>query len=237
MAILNYNIGNLASVKNAFKSIGAEAEIVSEAGEIRRFDKLILPGVGAFENAMRHLEETGAKEAVLDFVANGKDMLGICLGMQLLFDKSYEFGTHLGLGLIAGEVVKFGDSTKLDSADFIDSANPDSAINLTNLDSATSATTSQNPHNFTRKIPHMGWNAIDICRDSPLLRGIPNGAYLYFVHSYYVRAENPADTIASCDYGDRFSAIVGRENVYGIQPHPEKSSSVGLKILKNFVDL
>ncbi len=199
IAILNYNIGNLSSVKNAINALGAEAQIISNPSEVSKFDKLILPGVGAFGDAMTHLNQNALSESIKDFAKRGKYLLGICLGMQLMLDKSYEFGEFEGLGLIKGEVVKF-ESESL-------------------------------------KIPQMGWNRIEITRESPLLKGIPNGAFLYFVHSFYVKNRDSIDTIATCDYGVRFSAIVQKDNIFGIQPHPEKSANIGLKILENFINL
>lgn len=202
IAILNYNIGNLSSVKNALNALGAEAQIISNPSEVAKFDKLILPGVGAFGDAAKHLNQSGMSEAIKDFAKSGKYLLGICLGMQLLMDKSYEFGEFEGLGLIKGEVVKF-ESESL-------------------------------------KIPQMGWNRIDIVRESPLLSGlhnIPNGAFLYFVHSFYVKNRHSENVVATCDYGVRFSAIIQKDNIFGIQPHPEKSANLGLKILENFINL
>ena len=200
VAILNYNIGNLASVQNALQMLeNVSIDIVYDADLIASYDKVILPGVGAFENAMKHLIASNMNEAIDLFVKSGKQILGICLGMQLLFDKSYEFGEHLGLGLISGEVVKFRDSTL--------------------------------------KIPHIGWNTIDIKQDSRLLKGIANNEYFYFVHSYYVKAKYKENILAMCNYGEDFGAIVQKDNVFGIQPHPEKSSNAGLKILNNFINL
>ena len=202
IAILNYNIGNLSSVKNALNALGAEAQIISNPSEVAQFDKLILPGVGAFGDAVAHLNQSGMSEAIKDFAKSGKYLLGICLGMQLLMDKSYEFGEFEGLGLIKGEVVKFKSESL--------------------------------------KIPQMGWNRIDIVRESPLLNGlhnIPNGAFLYFVHSFYVKNRHSENVVATCDYGVTFSAIIQKDNIFGIQPHPEKSANLGLKILENFINL
>lgn len=199
IAILNYNVGNLSSVKNALYALGADSQIVTNPSEISHFDKIILPGVGAFGDAITHLNKSGMSEAIKDFAKSGKFMLGICLGMQLLMDKSYEFGEFAGLGLINGEVVKFEYKSL--------------------------------------KIPHMGWNRIEILRKSPLLNGIENGTFLYFVHSFYVKNRDYADIIATCDYGAIFSAIVQKDNIFGIQPHPEKSADCGLKILENFIKL
>lgn len=197
IAILNYNIGNLASIKNALLSIGVESCIISKSEDIRKFDRLILPGVGAFGDAIRHLDTSGMSAAIRDFAKSGKYILGICLGMQLLFDKSYEFGEFSGLALLRGEVEKFESETL--------------------------------------KIPHIGWNRIEILRDSALLRGVKNGEFCYFVHSFFVK--QTADTIATCDYGTRFSAVVQKDNIFGIQAHPEKSADSGLKILENFTKL
>ncbi|MGX2983394.1 imidazole glycerol phosphate synthase subunit HisH [Helicobacter sp. 23-1045] len=199
IAILNYNAGNLSSIQNALNALGADCKVIRNADEVARFDKLILPGVGAFGDAIAHLNQSGMSEAIKDFAKRGKYLLGICLGMQLLMDKSYEFGEFAGLGLIKGEVVKF----KCESL----------------------------------KIPQIGWNQIHILRESPLIRGVQNQSYLYFVHSFYVKNAESADIVASCDYGINFSAILQKDNIFGIQPHPEKSADTGLKILENFINL
>lgn len=197
IAILNYNIGNLASVQNALKTLGFHSSIITDSSEVKNYDMLILPGVGAFANAMESLRKSALDSAIVEFAKSGKNILGICLGMQLLCEKSYEFGTHSGLGLLGGEIVRFRESHL--------------------------------------KIPHIGWNRIEILKESPILRGIPNGAYMYFVHSFCLK--DSAHTIAQSRYGERFSAIIQKDNIYGIQPHPEKSAEIGLRILKNFVEL
>lgn len=198
IGIIDYGAGNLFSVKNALDYIGAESQVVSSASEIEMSDKLILPGVGAFPDAMRLLTEKG-----LDVVIKQqqKPLLGICLGMQLLFEVSSEFEQTKGLGLIDGEVnlIDFGDNPKL-------------------------------------KIPHMGYNSLDFVNPCPLLKGIDEGAFVYFVHSYmaYTRQEN---IYASCEYNVKIPALVGRGNVFGAQFHPEKSGETGLAMLKNFADI
>ncbi|MDE5925244.1 MAG: imidazole glycerol phosphate synthase subunit HisH [Helicobacter sp.] len=201
LGIVNYGIGNLASVQNAIQKLGKKAHITQDAQNLKNYDSLILPGVGAFGDAMQHLAHNGMQEAVLEFAKSGKPLLGICLGMQLLFQKSYEFGEHLGLGLIEGEVVKFEKS----------SLTP------------------------TQKIPHMGWNCVQKIKESPLLSGLESPFYLYFVHSYYVK--NLQNAIGVSQYGTEFASIVQKDNIFGIQPHPEKSHNVGLRILQNFVHL
>ena len=202
VAIIDYNMGNLASVRNALRKIGASSEVVSDPDRVGRFDKVLLPGVGAFGDAVEHLKRDGMDEAVKAFAGSGKPMLGICLGMQLLFSKSHEFGLHEGLGLIPGEVVPF-DANLFDK-----------------------------PH----KIPHMGWNELFVQRDTPLFAGLPRDFYLYFVHSYHAVTTDEY-IIGRTWYGYEFVSAVQNGNIFGIQPHPEKSHDNGLKILKNFVDM
>ena len=199
VAIIDYNMGNLASVYNACKLIGVKADIVSDPLKVKDYDKVILPGVGAFADAMENLETTGMKSAVLEFAASGKPMIGICLGMQLLFDSSEEFGLTKGLGLIPGKVVAF-DKSKMDMKD--------------------------------HKVPHIGWNKL-FHKDSKLFDGLEN-PYLYFVHSFHVVTEDKY-TIGTTHYGYDFTSSVQKDNIYGFQPHPEKSHDNGIKILKNFM--
>jgi len=196
IGIVDYNMGNLASVKNAFKKINANAEVVSEADKIKNYDKLILPGVGAFGDAVEHLKKSGLDEAIKEFVKSGKYLLGVCLGMQLLFEKSYEFGEHKGFGFIEGEVIKFKAKN--------------------------------------HKIPHMGWNKL-FNKKSPLFENL-NNPYLYFVHSYHVVCDERY-VIGKTIYEYEFVSAVNKDNIFGFQPHPEKSHNAGLRILKNFVEL
>lgn len=202
IAIIDYNMGNLASVANAFSKIGHEASVVRSADGIKSFDKLILPGVGAYPTAMEHLRESGMLEAILEFAKSGKPLLGICLGMQLLFQKSYEFGENSGLGLIEGEVVLF-DKARLDNE---------------------------------LKIPQMGWNKLFVKKDTPLFNELAKEFYLYFVHSYHAVCDEQY-IIGETFYGYSFPSAVQKDNIYGFQPHPEKSHEMGLKILENFVRL
>lgn len=219
IAILNYNIGNLASVQNALCFASNQStqtikiSIESNPTNIARYDKIILPGVGAFGDAMQNLRTLGFEEAINNFVKSGKWLLGICLGAQMLFEKSVEFGEHKGLGFLRGEVVGF-DKVKLNAL----------------------------------KVPHIGWNECLLTKEgynNPLLKDLPHtdsktktqGFYLYFVHSFHAKCKDTSDILAKCVYGYEFPAIVGKQNVLGIQPHPEKSHNVGLKILQNFIDL
>ncbi len=202
VAIVDYNMGNLASVKNALSKIGADCKVVSDPDKLAKFDRVLLPGVGAFGDAMEHLRENGMDEAVKEFAASGRPMLGICLGMQLLFSKSMEFGEHDGLSLVPGEVLPF-DPNLFES-----------------------------PH----KIPHMGWNELFVQKETPLFRRMPKEFYLYFVHSYHAVAPDEY-VIGRTWYGYEFVSAVQNGNIFGIQPHPEKSHDNGLEILKNFVEL
>ena len=202
IAIIDYNMGNLASVQNAFDKIGAKTEIVKDPDAVEKFDKVILPGVGAFGDAMEHLQKSGMDEAIKSFAKSGKPMLGICLGMQLLLDRSEEFGDHAGLGLIPGEVVHF-DKTKFPKP---------------------------------LKVPHMGWNELFVKARTPLFKGLPEAFYLYFVHSYHATCDNRY-IMGETLYGYTFPSAIFNENIFGLQPHPEKSHKNGLQILKNFTEV
>ncbi len=201
IGIINYNMGNLASVYNACHLLDETASFVTEPEKLKTYDRVILPGVGAFGDAMKHLNQTGMKEAIYEFAKSGKPMIGICLGMQLLFESSEEFGTNKGLGLIDGKIIKF-DKSKM--------------------------------HEDT-KIPHIGWNIIKTKDEHTLFEGLEN-PYLYFVHSYHA-ITNEQNVIGKTNYGYEFVSAVHKENIYGFQPHPEKSHNNGLKILKNFMNL
>jgi len=202
IGIVDYNMGNLASVINAFAKIGVEATLESDPSKLMKYDKLILPGVGAFGDAMEHLASNGMDKAVKDYAASGKPLLGICLGMQLLFDSSEEFGSTKGLGLIPGKVVAF-DESKFD---------------------------------HPLKVPHMGWNEMFAQTDSKLFEGLEKEFYLYFVHSYHTVCDDKY-AIGKTHYGYEFVSAVQNDNIYGIQPHPEKSHENGLKIIENFAKL
>ncbi len=199
IAIIDYGAGNLRSVSNAFRHLGAAVQIASAPGDLDGADKIVLPGVGAFGAGMAALREAGFEGPIRQAAAAGIPLLGICLGMQYLFESSDEMGIHRGLGLLPGRVTRFP------------AGGP--------------------------KVPHMGWNALHRQQNHPLLAGIPSPGYAYFVHSYYVEAADPADVLATTDYGLEFASVVARGSVMGIQPHPEKSQAVGLAILRNFIAL
>jgi imidazole glycerol-phosphate synthase subunit HisH len=199
IVIIDYGAGNLRSVRNALVHLGAEVVTASTPDQLDSAEKIVLPGVGAFGAGINALRETGFEAPIIQAAKAGTPLLGICLGMQYLFDSSDEMGDHRGLGLLPGRVTRF-------------------------------------PKN-SLKVPHMGWNQFHIKQQNPLLDGITDGAYAYFVHSYYVEASEPSDVLATTDYGIDYASVVARGNIYGIQPHPEKSQAVGLRILKNFVEM
>ena len=199
--IIDYGVGNLFSLKSSLRAIGIDADYTGNPAEIRKADKLILPGVGAFRDAREALRSIGLDRVVQEEAGKGKPLMGICLGMQMLFDRSYEYGEYEGLGLIPGEIVPMEGRIPKDLP-----------------------------------IPHIGWNELMLKQSSPLMKNTANGDYVYFVHSYY--AETPAEyVIATTDYGVEMTAAVQKDNVSGCQFHPEKSSEVGLSILKAFCEL
>ena len=202
IGIVDYNMGNLASVINAFAKVGVDAKLESDPSKLSQYDKLILPGVGAYGDAMDHLKDNGMDAAVIAYAASGKPLLGICLGMQLLFESSEEFGMSKGLGLIPGKVVAF-DENKFD---------------------------------HPLKVPHMGWNELFVQKDTLLFESLDKDFYLYFVHSFHAVCDDQY-AIGKTHYGYEFVSAVQNGNIYGIQPHPEKSHENGLKIIENFSKL
>ena len=202
IAIIDYGVGNLFSLKSSLAMIGAQAVVTGDADEIRRADRLILPGVGAFGDAQRKLAQTGLDKALCAEAARGKPVMGVCLGMQMLFERSFEYGEHEGLGLIPGEVVPMAGRL---------------------------------PEGL--KIPHIGWNALDVKRpDHPLMKHTKNGDCVYFVHSFCA-VNCDESVIATAEYGIDVTAAVAKGNVMGCQFHPEKSGTVGMGILKAFCEL
>jgi glutamine amidotransferase len=198
IAVVDYGAGNLRSVLKTLERLGADAALADAPSGVARADRIIMPGVGAFPAGMNGLRDRGLVDALLEAASNGKRLLGICLGMQLLFESSEEMGVTKGLGLLPGRVRR---------------------MNAKGL-----------------RIPHMGWNQLEKRRDHPLLRGVDEGAFVYFVHSYAV-ADDASDVVAAVtDYGGPFASVVGRGGVCGLQFHPEKSQTVGLTMLKNFLE-
>jgi glutamine amidotransferase len=199
IGIVDYGMGNLFSVSKALERLNADYFISGDKEELLRADALLLPGVGSFRDAMDVLQV----ETIKEFAASGKPLLGICLGMQLLFEDSDENGFTKGLGLLPGHVRRFSGT---------------------------------NAAGETYKVPHMGWNKLEFVNSSPLLKGLEED-YVYFVHSYYVSADNSGVLLAKANYHEEVSAVVGKDNIFGMQFHPEKSSKLGMALLSNFLKL
>jgi glutamine amidotransferase len=195
--IIDYGMGNLRSVEKAVEAVGGRPAITADPGVVRKGARLILPGVGAFGDAMENLRRNGLDDAIREAVKAGKPLLGLCLGLQLIFTQSEEFGSHKGLDLIPGNVRRF-DEPGL-------------------------------------RVPHVGWNQIEGAGPNPLLAGIPEGSYFYFVHSFYVEPAKPEHILRWTSYGSRFCSIAWRDNVWGAQFHPEKSQDTGKRLLFNFL--
>lgn len=200
IAVIDYGVGNLFSLLSSLDAIGADAVVTSSPDVIRSADKIILPGVGAFGDAIAKLRATGLDKVISDEVAAGKCIFGICLGMQLLFEKSYEYGEHEGLGFLKGSIVYMDGRI---------------APEL--------------------KIPHIGWNALHMDAEHPIMKNTKEGQHVYFVHSYYA-VDCEESLVASAEYGGKITAVVAKGNVAGTQFHPEKSGAVGLDILRAFCE-
>ena len=200
IAIIDYDAGNIKSVEKALQSLGEEVVVTRDAEVIMNAPKVILPGVGAFGDAMDKIRSYGLEEVIHQVVKKGTPFLGICLGLQLMFEASEETPGVKGLGILPGKIIRIPDGEDL-------------------------------------KIPHMGWNSLHFEKETKLFKGIREGAYVYFVHSYYLKAEDESIVAASAEYGTHIHAAVEKDNVFACQFHPEKSSDVGMAILKNFIAL
>jgi len=198
--IVDYGMGNLRSVQKAFEKLSVPAEICTRPRDLTNCDMLVLPGVGAFRDAISELRRQEFVEPIKAHIAAGKPFLGICLGLQLLFDVSYEDGTWEGLGVLPGEVVRF-------------------------------------PENAELKVPHMGWNRVEVPKGCALFAGMPSDSYFYFVHSYYVVPRDESVVAGRTEYGLTFTSVTQSGNMFATQFHPEKSQQVGLRLLKNFAEL
>ncbi len=199
ITVVDYGVGNLHSVAKALEKVGAEIRVTSDWKDVEKSDGVVLPGVGAFKDSMDAMHRSDLAKAIIAYIKSGKPFLGVCVGLQMLFTESEEFGLSKGLGVFPGRVVKFA---------------------------------------LGQKVPHMGWNQIKIKKElNPLLRGLKDGDYLYFVHSFYVIPRDSSIVAAETNYGLDFTCMVWEKNVFGTQFHPEKSQTVGLKIYENFKNL
>ena len=198
VTIVDYGMGNLRSVQKAFERLGLHAEITDRPEHVLSAERLVVPGVGAFEDAIHELERRGLIKPILRFIESGRPFLGICLGLQLLFEKSYENGVHKGLGILRGDVVRFELSSEY-------------------------------------SIPHMGWNQVRQECPTPVMQGIPDESFFYFVHSYYVVPTDPEVIAGTTEYGFRFCSMIRQDNVFATQFHTEKSHDGGLLLLRNFL--
>jgi imidazole glycerol-phosphate synthase subunit HisH len=197
IAIIDYGMGNLRSVSKAFEAVGHKAVVTRDVAAIKNASHVVLPGVGAFGDCMANLERFDLVEPIRSAIQSGKPFLGICLGLQLLFTESEEFGMHKGLGIIPGRVRRFGSDPSL-------------------------------------KVPHMGWNQVNVQRACPLFEGIADGSNWYFVHSYFVDPSDRTITATTTTYGVPFASSIWKDNIVACQFHPEKSQAVGLRLIKNF---
>lgn len=209
IGILDYGMGNLRSVQKALQRVGADAQLIDRPEAVAACDRVVLPGVGAFGDGMAYLRSTGMDAAIRDYIATGRPLMGICLGMQLLFTTSEEGAADTsqpvpGLGALPGRVVRFNED--------------------------------QGPDRPRLKVPHMGWNQIAWQPGTALFEGLTPGGHVYFVHAYYCQPDQQTDTAATTTYGQSFCSAVHRGNIWATQFHPEKSQNVGLRILKNFVE-
>ena len=195
IAIIDYGVGNLRSVEKAFTSQGINAVVTRDEKVLRAADKLVLLGVGAFGYAMESLRKLGFDQLVIEAADAGKPIIGLCVGLQMMFEEGHEFGVHRGLGLLPGRVVKFPDGVR---------------------------------------VPHVGWNQVEFKQNHPVFRDLPDQSFFYFVHSYYVEPADVTCVMGETEYASRFASICGRDNVVGVQFHPEKSQAAGLKLLRNF---
>lgn len=207
IAIIDSGIANLRSVEKGFEKVGVPARVIREPGALREAAGIVLPGVGAFADGIATLEAAGFVDPLLREIQSGKPILGICLGLHFLFSESEEFGLHKGLDLIRGRVRRFPDVAQ---------------------------SSELGPQSSALKVPHMGWNQVHLKKAAPIMNGIPDASYFYFVHSYYVEPEEEGSIAGTTEYGIPFTSMIWRDNLFATQFHPEKSQTLGLQILANF---
>lgn len=198
ITVVDYGMGNLRSVAKAFEAVGANIKVSSKPEDIKNSKAIVIPGVGAFKDAIKHLKELNLYDEIINHINDKKPYFGICLGLQILFEKGYEFGEHRGLGIIKGKVIRFTQKEGY-------------------------------------KIPHMGWNQVNIKQKNGLFKNIKNSEFFYFVHSFYVVPEDSRVIASTTDYINEFCSSIQIDNIWAVQFHPEKSQKPGLKLIKNFV--
>ena len=223
ISIIDYGMGNLRSVEKGFLKVGVDVKVTNRPEDIESAAGVVLPGVGAFKDCMQELKNLDLIDATVNAIKNGKPYLGICLGLQILFSESEEFGKCSGLDIFRGKVVKFEFGGTSQESGIKESGQETNASPLPH-----------DPELLTLKIPQMGWNVINIRKDNPLYEGIPDKSYFYFVHSYYVAPDEEAIIATTTDYGMEFTSSVWKDNIFAVQFHPEKSQTLGLRLLKNF---
>jgi len=217
IAIIDYGMGNLRSVEKGFQKVGVDVTVTNSPAVVKKADAVVLPGVGAFKDCMRELTNLELIDAVVEAINSGKPYLGICLGLQVLFSESEEFGRCKGLDIFRGKVVKFEFGVQGTGA----------------AQSSEPLTSDLSP----LKVPHMGWNEIKMRDDNPLFSGIQDRSFFYFVHSYYVVPDDASVIAATTDYGIEFTSSIRKDNIFAVQFHPEKSQAAGLQMLRNFGEI
>ena len=227
LAIVDYGRGNLRSVHNGFRQVGVAAQVSGDPETIAKADGVVFPGVGAFRDCMQNLAARGLDEALHQVIRDGKPVLAVCVGMQALLSESEEFGTTSGLDIVPGRVRRFPPPA----------AHGAPCAGALQRQSRRPAPSAPSAARQRLKVPHMGWNQLHLQRPCPLLDGLPERVYAYFVHSYYVVPAEPEVVVASTDYGVEFASVLWRDNLYATQFHPEKSQAWGLRILRNFAQL
>lgn len=241
IAIIDYGMGNLRSVEKGFLKVGVPVKVTNRPEDIADASAVVLPGVGAFRDCMKELHDLSLTDSVVNAINQGKPYLGICLGLQVLFSESEEFGTCAGLDVLRGRVVKFEPGVGGKGSGVRDQGagrtiqNSEFKIQTTELPARADFDVTPNSQPQTLKVPHMGWNELNIKRAAnPLFQGIPDRSYFYFVHSYYVDPEDKAVIATTTDYGVEFTSSVWTDNIFAVQFHPEKSQTLGLRMLRNF---
>jgi glutamine amidotransferase len=229
IAIIDSGIANLRSVEKGFEKVGVAARVVTDPLRLREAAGIVLPGVGAFADGIATLKAAGFIEPLMREIESGKPILGICLGLHFLFSESEEFGLHQGLDILRGRVRRFPQSVPPSGPRTSASGSAEVTV-----EASAEPSPVPGPRSSRLKIPHMGWNEVHLQREVPIMEGIPDGSYFYFVHSYYVEPDERSIIAGMTEYGVRFTSLIWRDNLFATQFHPEKSQALGLRLLANF---